>query len=124
MIKLSTKDHGFTLIEVLIALMILAISLTAIVKATSSDIENTFYLKQKAIAHLVANEASQLIALKSIAFNGNTAEQETKMAGKAWFWQANKLATENKNIFEIEINVYLNKRSILTQKSYLLEMKK
>ncbi len=115
-------NQGFTLIEVLIALMILAISLTAIVKATSSDIENTFYLKQKAIAHLVAYEAAQLIALKAIAFEGNTAEQETTMAEKTWFWRAEKMSTTTKNIFKIDVTVYLNHKAIVTENSYLLEM--
>ena len=79
--NLPTHSHqpsqGFTLVEVLIALVILAISLTALVKASSSDIENTTYLQNKALAHLVGQEAVTLIKLNAIGFTGNETNQET-----------------------------------------------
>lgn len=116
------NPHGFTLIEVLIALVILAISLTAIVKASSADIENTAYLQNKAIAHLVAYEAQQLIELNAIGFNGNTTEQETKIAGNNWFWTAQKYSTPQKHIKKISVTVYLNHKPITTEESFILDL--
>lgn len=46
----ANKRAGFTLIEVLIALAILSISLTAIIKATSQNIKDTAYLQEKTLA--------------------------------------------------------------------------
>ena len=115
------KNGGFTLIEVLIALMILALSLTAIVKATSSDISNTAYLKEKALANLVAIEARQLIQLRAIAFNNNKTEQKTMLANNTWFWQATKTPTEIKNMVQIDISVSHNHQSIVSTTGYLLE---
>jgi general secretion pathway protein I len=48
------QQRGFTLIEVLIALAILSIALTAIIKATSQNIRDTAYIQHKMIAHYVA----------------------------------------------------------------------
>ena len=122
MIKSANK--GFTLVEVLIALVILSISLTAIVKATSSDIENTFYLKQKALAHLVAYESKQLIELNAINFNGNSSSQETKLGEHTWQWHADKINTNIKGINEIKITVFFKKKSIITEQGYKLSIKK
>ena len=51
-----TNHKGFTLIEVLIALAILAIALTAVIEATSKNIQNTLYLQNKTIASWVGLE--------------------------------------------------------------------
>lgn len=117
------KCLGFTLIEVLIALVILSISLTAIVKATSSNISNTTYIKNKALAHLVALEAQQLIQLNSLNFNGNKTEQKTILADKEWFWQAIKKQTLDKNIYAYTVDVSLDHQNILSETNYLLELK-
>lgn len=49
------KSKAFTLLEVLIALVILAISLTALIKATSSNIEDLSQLRARSVAHFLAN---------------------------------------------------------------------
>ena len=117
------KSLGFTLIEVLIALAILSISLTAIVKATSSDISNNDYLKNKALANLVAIEASELIKLNAISYRGSNAEQKTHLANKNWYWIASKQRTKNKSIYQVNISVNLEHKAILTKNVYLLELK-
>jgi general secretion pathway protein I len=52
----SYQAKGFTLIEVLIALVILSIALTAIIKATSQNIRDTIYLQKKTFALWAATE--------------------------------------------------------------------
>ena len=115
-------NEGFTLVEVLIALAILAISLTALVKASSSDIENTTFLQNKALAHLVGQEAITLIKLNAIGFNGNETDQETLLAGKNWHWHAEKTPTSIKSIQKINITVFDDKKPISYQTGYLLEL--
>jgi general secretion pathway protein I len=44
---------GFTLIEVLVALAILAVALGALVKAGSEHTRNTYYLQERTLAHWV-----------------------------------------------------------------------
>jgi general secretion pathway protein I len=124
MAKFNSKDinSGFTLVEVLVALAIISISLTAVVKATSSDIDNTFYLEKKAIAHLVANEAQALIELNSIGFMGNHTDQETKMGNQVWQWSADKTKTDTNKIVRVDITVFYNKKPIASGLTYLLDL--
>lgn len=97
----SCKHSGFTLIEVLIALAILAIALTALVKATSNDIEDSIRIKDKNIALWVAATNINRIKLGLTQEN----QGETKMFGQTWYWQANQTNTPAKNIQRLILSV-------------------
>ena len=77
---------GFTLIEILVALAIIAIALGALIKASGDHTSSASYLKQKTLAHWVAmNELSLLQAEKKWPDLG-TEKKQTKMANHEWFW--------------------------------------
>lgn len=55
------RQRGFTLLEVLVALAVLAIALAAAIKAVSSHVSNASYLKERSFAHWVAmNKVAEL----------------------------------------------------------------
>jgi len=58
-----TFAKGFTLIEILLALAILAIALTALTAANSRSISGTQHLQQKNLSHIVAMQAIARIHL-------------------------------------------------------------
>lgn len=120
--KKNNCNKGFTLIEVLIALAILSISLTALVKASSSDIEDTFYLKNKTLAYLVAYEAKQLIELDAIGFNDNETSQKTSFANQAWAWSAIKQKSNYQGIDKIDITVLYNNKPIASEVSFKIKI--
>ncbi len=117
---MKKKDNlGFTLIEVLIALAIMAISLTAIIKATSSDVRSTKHIKDVSIAQLVAEEAIPLIQLGIIPNQGDGISQQTKMAGSIWPWKAQFLRDKN-GLYRISLTVFnKNNQSISSFNGYM-----
>lgn len=101
------NNSGFTLIEVLVSLAILSIALTAIIKSTSQNIRDTYYLQQKVIATWVAtrimNEArAGLINLSK----SDEMSEETEMLAQSWIWKANLEETPNPNIQELHVAVF------------------
>lgn len=96
---------GFTLIEVLVSLAIIAIALTAIIKATSTNISNTTRVKSKAISHMVQMNAVSMLQLNLIPISGQTINQSTVMFHQKWYWKARVLPTPSYHIKQLLITI-------------------
>jgi general secretion pathway protein I len=113
MVKLQQKHSrkskvGLTLIEVLIALAIISIALTAVIKAVSENIRGTNYLQNKTMALWVGEEVMNEVRLGLLKLPG-TSEQTTHhtlMLNRNWYWQAGQEETPNKSIRKIVVNVF------------------
>ena len=104
--RLNQKISGFTLVEVLLALTIIAIALTALLKATAQNIENTHRIKEKTIGHWVAMQGVSMIQLNLLQLNqSQESTQATTMLGQQWYWRAKFSATSIKNIQQITISI-------------------
>lgn len=103
----TPNQAGLTLIEVLIALAIVAIAMTAIIQNTSQNIQGTTYLQEKTVAAWVALEVMNQarIGLLSVPEDPAKLEQETTMFGQTWFWEAYEKGTPNERIKEVEVDV-------------------
>jgi general secretion pathway protein I len=83
-----SKSSGFTLLEVLIALALLAILMSGLIKITADNTKNLWYLENKTIAAIIAaNHAVQLRLDKDIP---ETLDGWETMAGRRWYWQAKR----------------------------------
>lgn len=97
---------GFTLVEVLLALAIIAIALTALLKAIAQNVENTQRIKEKTISHWVAMQGVAMIQLGLLQINQNQeTTQDTNMLGEHWFWRAKTSSTSQQSIQLITIFV-------------------
>src|ERR1043166_1105395 len=101
-----SKKQGMTLIEVLIALAILSISLTALVRSTTMDINQTNYLRDKTVAMWVGMDAMSQIQLSLINVQtSKSGEQITNMLGQDWYWAATVSKTQDVHVDRIQITV-------------------
>ena len=107
-VSASMPHQGFTLIEVLIALAIVSIAMTAIIKAATQNIRGTNYLQDKTIAlwvgQQVLNEAR--VGLLTLPENSNKQNEKTMMLGQDWYWQAVQEETPNSHIQKITVTVF------------------
>lgn len=102
------KQQGLTLIEVLIALAIISIALTAVIKAGAENIRFTARLQTKTIAiwigQQVLNEAR--VGLLALPAGADQKEESVQVLGRDWHWRAQRKTTANKNIDKISVRVF------------------
>ncbi len=103
--KISDK-HGFTLIEVMVALLVIAISLFAIFNTTSSVTWHASYLKEKTIANWIAQNRVALYRSKKTWTNVSNTSGQVSMADTEWDWKMHIAKTENPNIRKIDVEVF------------------
>ncbi|HEU5281362.1 MAG TPA: type II secretion system minor pseudopilin GspI [Gammaproteobacteria bacterium] len=100
------KARGFTLIEVLVALAIVAIAMTAIIKATGDSIRTTAYLKQKTTAYWVAMNVLNDTLAGAQPGDGETKTGSTLMLNHQWPWELSAESTGNARIHKLFVRVF------------------
>ncbi len=99
-------SKGFTLVEVLVALAILAIALAAGVRATSAVVDGTGVLQEHQLAGWVAqNRLAEMVAKGEFPDIG-TAEGKESQYGREFTWQQTTSGTPNKKFRRVELKVY------------------
>lgn len=104
----SERAAGFTLVEVLVAVAIVAFAVTALLVAMMRQVEGTTYLRDKLFAHWVAMNQMELALLTNAHSNQvptDTATGSEEMAGRTWYWRAKPVATANAGAVQLEISV-------------------
>ena len=104
---LRHRQHGFTLLEVMVALAILAIVMGALIKVADSYAFNAGYLQQKTLAQWIAeNKAVEYRVMKQFPPVGNN-EGQTEMAKMEWQWRVKVSNTEDQRLRRLDISVAL-----------------
>ena len=90
-------DRGFTLIEVLVAILILAIASMAVFRTMSASIRTQASLKQHTVAHWVA--LSQIASLQTGALvipkGQSSSRGDTTQFNRTWHWEAQQAALKD-----------------------------
>lgn len=96
--------RGFTLLEVMVALAILAITLAALTKASTENSANTAYLRDMTFAHWVAmNKAAELEITPS--WPAQHSKGISRLAQRDWHWTLSTENTEDTNIRRYTLEV-------------------
>lgn len=101
---------GFTLIEVLLALTILAIGLTGLLKANALNIHYASRLKEKTFAHLIAMSAIADIQTNALKIPvGRESIHSSQLLGTTWYWRASVSQTSLPALQKIMVSVSTKK---------------
>jgi len=102
---MNRKTSGFTLLEVMVALFVVAIALGGAIKVMGNAAQNTSRLSNKTFAQWVAlNQIAKLNIEKAWPKLGET-KGDSKMASQEWVWVQKTIKTEDKRIKRVEISV-------------------
>ncbi len=100
-----TARHGFTLVEVLVALAIVAIGMAALLAALSSSADSASYQRDKTFAEWVALNRIEEVRLASKRPSKGESKGEVEMAGQKWRWAEEVQETEVKGILRVDVSV-------------------
>lgn len=101
------NNSGFTLLEVMVALFVVAIALGGAIKVMGNAAQNSSRLSQKAFAQWVAlNQIAKLKTTKAWPKYDET-NGESEMASQKWKWVQKTIKTEDANIKRVEVSVRL-----------------
>lgn len=99
------KNKGFTLIEVLVALIIVGLGMLAVIRAVTQTVNNTDYLRQKTIAHWVAMNKLTEVRLANSKPSNDDSNGDVDMAGITWHWRMRVVSTDVASLQRIDIHV-------------------
>ena len=105
-----SRVSGFTLVEVMVALAVVAIALPALMFTLYQQTDGIEYLRDRSQAQMIAANTLSEVRLSSRArsslFQGSESGV-TEFAGRDWFWKVKSETTEVPQFYRIEISVGL-----------------
>jgi len=110
-INIPLKSHkGFTLIEVIVALAIIATAMAAVMMTVSANVHNATGLKERTFAHWVAmNKMNELMIQNDKEWPAiKKTTGSVMMAKNEWFWEQEVEKTEVETVRRVYIRVRVN----------------
>jgi general secretion pathway protein I len=83
----ATRLHGFTLIEVMIALFVIALGMGALLTTLTSSADSAAYLREKSLAEWIALNRVSEVRLANARPAAGTTNGTVEYAGRTWRWQ-------------------------------------
>lgn len=104
----TRRARGFTLVEVLVAVAVVAFALVGILTAIMRQVDGTGYLRDKMFAHYVALNRMELALIANRQTNQLPTDADSgsaEMAGRTWYWRATPKQTGQPGTVQLEIAV-------------------
>ena len=103
-----SRYRAFTLVEVMVALAVVAIAVPALLLTLSQQLDGTRYLQDRIQAQWIA--ANRLAELRLVAAAKGTLQTglitgSEEMAGRIWYWWSESEGTQVPGFFRYEVTV-------------------
>ena len=99
------RRRGFTLIEVLIALMVISISLVAIAGEMISMLNAANTMQERTYASWIAHNKVTEMRLANVVPEVSTSSGELDYANREWAWRAVVSETGVENLYRVDVTV-------------------
>ena len=103
--NLSLKQQGMTLLEVMVALLIFAVTGSAILKASGDHLSGVRIIQDITFATWVANNRLTALQLEKTWPPKNNAKGSQEMAGSTWYWSQRVEKTVDEDLMLVEVSV-------------------
>lgn len=102
-----TRRRGFTLIEVMIALVVVALAMLALTRLAAVEIQNTDALRERSLAGWIAANAITETRLSNAFPSTGIRDGRGRYANMDWRWRIDVKATPDERIRRIDVSVFL-----------------
>ena len=99
-------DRGFTLLEVLIALLVLGVTLTALIHAASVSTRDFAGMRERTLAGWVAANVLTETRLKENNPAPGRRDGRVRSGGRDWEWTLDVQPTAEEGISRLDVQVY------------------
>lgn len=101
----NNHENGFTLIEVLMAMLIFSIAILGLLRAGTENIRAVSQVKQKQIAGIIADNQLILAIAADENLQVGTKQDFTQMSGRDWQWKISTEKTSQAGFYKLTIEV-------------------
>lgn len=103
----SPRTRGFTLVEVLVALVVVAVGLTALMVAVNGTARTSGFLRDKSLAQWIALNRLSEVRLNVTKFGQNTDTGELDFGSRKWHYDTRYFDTSIASMKRVVVRVYL-----------------
>lgn len=103
--RCCSKSRGFTLLEVLIALIVLAVSLAAIAGEMLQMLNAATSMRERTYASWIAHNKIAELRLANVVPDTTTTSGEINYANQEWAWRAVITETGVPNLFRVDVTI-------------------
>jgi len=101
------KSRGFTLVEVMVALVIAALGLAAVAASISQMVDAGYVMRQRTYASWIAQNKIAELRLANVLPDVSESSGETDFVGREWSWRATISETGVDNLYRVDVQVGL-----------------
>lgn len=111
------RDAGFTLVEVLAALLIFSLAIVGLSRATTQSVAHTQRLTDKTYAGVVADNQLILARMKRPQIGTKSGQEEA--GGQNYSWRVETVETPQDGLLELRVSVSQEDKIFVTRIAWL-----
>lgn len=118
---ISSRSQGFTLLEVLVALVVVGIALGALVRAGSLALQGQAEMESRTLALWVADNVLADARLSTLTTPGRR-QGEASQGGRDWYWESLTEVAPGGDLVRVDVLVFASAsrdEPILTHTGFL-----
>ncbi|HEX7718280.1 MAG TPA: type II secretion system minor pseudopilin GspI [Woeseiaceae bacterium] len=99
------RSHAFTLVEVLVALAIAALALSAVAAAVSQMVDASTSMRERTFAAWIAQNQIAELRLANVLPEVSETSGDVEFAGREWTWVAAISETGVENLLRVDVSI-------------------
>jgi len=111
------REAGFTLVEVLAALLIFSLAIVGLSRAGAQSVAHTDRLTDKTYAGIVADNQLVLARMRTPQIRSESGEET--VAGRTYDWRLDTVETPQAGLFELRMSVLDGDDVLVTRRAWV-----